>query len=137
MVQWPGARILRRQELDAFLAQALSPKLYEPDQLQELKVTNTSFLVLEPCSGVKGQLTSPGRWGHQTSNAQEENLRAFRAKEISFPAIEMVKSTFVWYFPLYTNGCFIRVFHIMKWTCLLFQVGIPNPGREGLVLRIS
>lgn len=38
MVQWPGARILRRQELDAFLAQALSPKLYEPDQLQELKV---------------------------------------------------------------------------------------------------
>lgn len=40
MVQWPGARILRRQELDAFLAQALSPKLYEPDQLQELKVTD-------------------------------------------------------------------------------------------------
>jgi len=38
MVQWPGARILRRQELDAFLAQALSPKLYEPDQLQELKI---------------------------------------------------------------------------------------------------
>lgn len=38
MVQWPGVRILRRQELDAFLAQALSPKLYEPDQLQELKV---------------------------------------------------------------------------------------------------
>lgn len=63
MVQWPGARILRRQELDAFLAQALSPKLYEPDQLQELKVTDTSFLILlilEPCSGVKGQLTSPG-----------------------------------------------------------------------------
>lgn len=40
MVQWPGVRILRRQELDAFLAQALSPKLYEPDQLQELKVTS-------------------------------------------------------------------------------------------------
>ncbi|EPY86655.1 hypothetical protein CB1_000303013 [Camelus ferus] len=40
MVQWPGARILRRQELDAFLAQALSPKLYEPDQLQELKIEN-------------------------------------------------------------------------------------------------
>ncbi|KAF7249853.1 Constitutive coactivator of PPAR-gamma-like protein 1, partial [Varanus komodoensis] len=38
MVQWPGVRILRRQELDAFLAQALSPKLYEPDQLQELKL---------------------------------------------------------------------------------------------------
>lgn len=38
MVQWPGARIVRRHELDAFLAQALSPKLYEPDQLQELKV---------------------------------------------------------------------------------------------------
>ncbi|XP_040264399.1 constitutive coactivator of PPAR-gamma-like protein 1 [Bufo bufo] len=40
MVQWPGIRILRRQELDAFLAQALSPKLYEPDQLQELKIDN-------------------------------------------------------------------------------------------------
>uniref|UniRef100_G3U8A9 Family with sequence similarity 120 member A n=1 Tax=Loxodonta africana TaxID=9785 RepID=G3U8A9_LOXAF len=40
MVQWPGMRILRRQELDAFLAQALSPKLYEPDQLQELKIEN-------------------------------------------------------------------------------------------------
>ncbi|XP_005993068.1 constitutive coactivator of PPAR-gamma-like protein 1 isoform X1 [Latimeria chalumnae] len=40
MVHWPGIRILRRQELDAFLAQALSPKLYEPDQLQELKIEN-------------------------------------------------------------------------------------------------
>ncbi|KAL7986066.1 hypothetical protein Chor_011232 [Crotalus horridus] len=40
MVQWHGVRILRRQELDAFLAQALSPKLYEPDQLQELKIEN-------------------------------------------------------------------------------------------------
>ncbi|XP_063796809.1 constitutive coactivator of PPAR-gamma-like protein 1 [Pseudophryne corroboree] len=40
IVQWPGIRILRRQELDAFLAQALSPKLYEPDQLQELKIDN-------------------------------------------------------------------------------------------------
>ncbi|KAH0502929.1 Constitutive coactivator of PPAR-gamma-like protein 1 [Microtus ochrogaster] len=40
MVQWPRARILRRQELDAFLAQALSPKLYELDQLQELKIEN-------------------------------------------------------------------------------------------------
>eukprot|EP00062_Callorhinchus_milii_P017646 gi/632970255/ref/XP_007901547.1/ PREDICTED: constitutive coactivator of PPAR-gamma-like protein 1 [Callorhinchus milii] len=38
MLQWPGVRILRRHELDAFLAQALSPKLYEPDQLQELKI---------------------------------------------------------------------------------------------------
>ncbi|XP_028980570.2 constitutive coactivator of PPAR-gamma-like protein 1 homolog isoform X2 [Esox lucius] len=40
MLQWPGLRILRRNELDAFLAQALSPKLYEPDQLQELKIDN-------------------------------------------------------------------------------------------------
>ncbi|PIO31481.1 hypothetical protein AB205_0132900 [Aquarana catesbeiana] len=40
MVQWPGIRILRRQELDAFLSQALSPKLYEPEQLQELKIEN-------------------------------------------------------------------------------------------------
>ncbi|XP_069795864.1 constitutive coactivator of PPAR-gamma-like protein 1 isoform X2 [Narcine bancroftii] len=38
LLQWPGMRILRRHELDAFLAQALSPKLYEPDQLQELKI---------------------------------------------------------------------------------------------------
>uniref|UniRef100_A0A8C2JZV8 Family with sequence similarity 120A n=1 Tax=Cyprinus carpio TaxID=7962 RepID=A0A8C2JZV8_CYPCA len=40
MLQWPGVRILRRNELDAFLAQALSPKLYEPDQLQDLKIDN-------------------------------------------------------------------------------------------------
>ncbi|XP_063071846.1 constitutive coactivator of PPAR-gamma-like protein 1 homolog isoform X2 [Engraulis encrasicolus] len=40
MLQWPGVRLLRRNELDAFLAQALSPKLYEPDQLQELKIDN-------------------------------------------------------------------------------------------------
>lgn len=40
MFHWPGVRILRRNELDAFLAQALSPKLYEPEQLQELKIDN-------------------------------------------------------------------------------------------------
>ncbi|XP_043934065.1 constitutive coactivator of PPAR-gamma-like protein 1 isoform X2 [Protopterus annectens] len=40
MVQWQGIRILRRQELDAFIAQAVSPKLFEPDQLQELKIEN-------------------------------------------------------------------------------------------------
>lgn len=39
MMQWPGGRILQRHELDAFLAQAVSSQLYEPDQLQELKVT--------------------------------------------------------------------------------------------------
>uniref|UniRef100_A0A3Q2Y4L7 Family with sequence similarity 120 member C n=1 Tax=Hippocampus comes TaxID=109280 RepID=A0A3Q2Y4L7_HIPCM len=38
MMQWPGGRILQRNELDAFLAQAVSNQLYEPDQLQELKV---------------------------------------------------------------------------------------------------
>ncbi|XP_069769170.1 constitutive coactivator of PPAR-gamma-like protein 2 [Narcine bancroftii] len=38
MMQWPGSRILHRYELDAFLAQAVSSKLYEPDQLQELKI---------------------------------------------------------------------------------------------------
>uniref|UniRef100_A0A8C4QKW0 Family with sequence similarity 120 member C n=1 Tax=Eptatretus burgeri TaxID=7764 RepID=A0A8C4QKW0_EPTBU len=38
MLQWPGGRILRRQELDAFLAQAVSPMLYKPEQLQELKI---------------------------------------------------------------------------------------------------
>lgn len=51
MVQWPGTRILRRQELDAFLAQALSPKLYEPDQLQELKVPSD-----QPCFLILGSL---------------------------------------------------------------------------------
>ncbi|XP_072285275.1 constitutive coactivator of PPAR-gamma-like protein 2 isoform X2 [Pyxicephalus adspersus] len=38
MMQWPGERILLRHELDAFLAQAVSAQLYEPDQLQELKI---------------------------------------------------------------------------------------------------
>uniref|UniRef100_A0A3B3RR87 Family with sequence similarity 120 member C n=1 Tax=Paramormyrops kingsleyae TaxID=1676925 RepID=A0A3B3RR87_9TELE len=38
MMQWPGGRILQRHELDAFLAQAVSRQLYEPDQLQELKL---------------------------------------------------------------------------------------------------
>lgn len=38
MLQWPGMRVLHRNELDAFLAQALSPKLYETGQLQELKI---------------------------------------------------------------------------------------------------
>ncbi|XP_042201449.1 constitutive coactivator of PPAR-gamma-like protein 1 homolog isoform X2 [Callorhinchus milii] len=38
MMHWPGGRILHRQELDAFLAQAVSSKLYEPDLLQELKI---------------------------------------------------------------------------------------------------
>lgn len=50
MLQWPGVRILRRNELDAFLAQALSPKLYEPDQLQELKVIVWRLLYVE-CPG--------------------------------------------------------------------------------------
>ncbi|KAM5146724.1 constitutive coactivator of PPAR-gamma-like protein 2 isoform 2-T2 [Mantella aurantiaca] len=38
MMQWPGGRILLRHELDAFLSQAVSAQLYEPDQLQELKI---------------------------------------------------------------------------------------------------
>ncbi|XP_077185670.1 constitutive coactivator of PPAR-gamma-like protein 2 [Paroedura picta] len=38
MIQWPGSRILYRHELDAFLSQAVSAQLYEPDQLQELKI---------------------------------------------------------------------------------------------------
>lgn len=38
MIQWPGGRILHRHELDTFLAQAVSTQLYEPDQLQELKI---------------------------------------------------------------------------------------------------
>lgn len=42
MMQWPGGRILQRHELDAFLAQAVSNQLYEPDQLQELKASHVS-----------------------------------------------------------------------------------------------
>lgn len=38
MLHWPGIRVLRRCELDAFLAQALSPNLYEPEKQQELKI---------------------------------------------------------------------------------------------------
>ncbi|XP_078468445.1 constitutive coactivator of PPAR-gamma-like protein 1 isoform X2 [Lampetra planeri] len=38
MLQCPGGRILRRHELDAFLAQAVSPVLYKPEQLQEIKI---------------------------------------------------------------------------------------------------
>lgn len=45
MMQWPGGRILQRHELDAFLAQAVSSQLYEPDQLQELKVRPHSLIV--------------------------------------------------------------------------------------------
>lgn len=44
MMQWPGGRIIQRHELDAFLAQAISSQLYEPDQLQELKVTSRFFI---------------------------------------------------------------------------------------------
>lgn len=47
-MQWPGGRILQRHELDAFLAQAVSSQLYEPDQLQELKVG--SRVRLQACS---------------------------------------------------------------------------------------
>lgn len=53
-MQWPGGRILQRHELDAFLAQAVSNQLYEPDQLQELKVS--------PCS--RRLLEAPGRAAH-------------------------------------------------------------------------
>ncbi|KAJ8257444.1 hypothetical protein GJAV_G00185660 [Gymnothorax javanicus] len=38
MMQWPGGRILQRNELDAFLAQAVSSQLYETEKLQEHKV---------------------------------------------------------------------------------------------------
>lgn len=45
-MQWPGGRILQRHELDAFLAQAVSNQLYEPDQLQELKASHVSLTVI-------------------------------------------------------------------------------------------
>lgn len=55
-MQWPGGRILQRHELDAFLAQAVSNQLYEPDQLQELKVSPTSGHVLFcPFSGTSSR----------------------------------------------------------------------------------
>lgn len=79
MVQWPGARILRRQELDAFLAQALSPKLYEPDQLQELKVR----VSLSPWRGGPGD--TAGRTGQHAAGV---SLGAF-------PLVEMVESALV------------------------------------------
>lgn len=47
MMQWPGGRILQRHELDAFLAQAVSSQLYEPDQLQELKVRPSSWAPID------------------------------------------------------------------------------------------
>ncbi len=47
MMQWPGGRILLRHELDAFLAQAVSNQLYEPDQLQELKVMHFLLTVTQ------------------------------------------------------------------------------------------
>lgn len=47
IMQWPGGRILQRHELDAFLAQAVSNQLYEPDQLQELKVLPSSHHILK------------------------------------------------------------------------------------------
>ncbi len=67
MLQWPGVRILRRNELDAFLAQALSPKLYEPDQLQDLKVIyveNEAWGVSReyPQTHIKGPFTSRHMW---------------------------------------------------------------------------
>lgn len=46
-MQWPGGRILQRHELDAFLAQAVSNQLYEPDQLQELKVSPSFIHVIK------------------------------------------------------------------------------------------
>uniref|UniRef100_A0A8C7F5V7 Family with sequence similarity 120 member C n=1 Tax=Oncorhynchus kisutch TaxID=8019 RepID=A0A8C7F5V7_ONCKI len=51
MMQWPGGGILQRHELDAFLAQAVSNQLYEPDQLQELKVQHPYYLTIPfPCT---------------------------------------------------------------------------------------
>lgn len=47
IMQWPGGRILQRHELDAFLAQAVSNQLYEPDQLQELKVLPSSCHIIK------------------------------------------------------------------------------------------
>lgn len=128
-MQWPGARILRRQELDAFLAQALSPKLYEPDQLQELKVTDASLPVLEPCSALLGRLGALGGPVHPASGAAGAALGAFRARGASFPAPETVRPTRVhqWALCLFSR----------QEVCLpLVSGGDPTP-REGSALGIS
>jgi len=48
---------LRRNELDAFLAQALSPKLYEAELLQDLKVIAWAEPV--PCEECPGNDPAP------------------------------------------------------------------------------
>lgn len=83
MLQWPGVRILRRNELDAFLAQALSPKLYEPDQLQDLKVIYVENVAWGasreyPQTHIKGLFKSR----HMHLNDMEEKY-SHRAKFIS------------------------------------------------------
>lgn len=89
MVQWPGARILRRQELDAFLAQALSPKLYEPDQLQELKVpislVSLSREGLALDFGVTLLTLARQLFGHQTNGTNVISVQAFKARGMEIP----------------------------------------------------
>uniref|UniRef100_A0AAZ3QDM5 Constitutive coactivator of PPAR-gamma-like protein 2 n=1 Tax=Oncorhynchus tshawytscha TaxID=74940 RepID=A0AAZ3QDM5_ONCTS len=61
MMQWPGGGILQRHELDAFLAQAVSNQLYEPDQLQELKVQHPYYHTITfPCWSAHARSTPPG-----------------------------------------------------------------------------
>uniref|UniRef100_A0A803TWF1 Family with sequence similarity 120 member C n=1 Tax=Anolis carolinensis TaxID=28377 RepID=A0A803TWF1_ANOCA len=59
MIQWPGGRILHRHELDAFLAQAVSAQLYEPDQLQELKVSKVEKMRQSILEGINLNRQAP------------------------------------------------------------------------------
>ena len=44
ILSWPGGQILRKQELDAFLATAFSPDLTNAHYLQDLQVNINSSL---------------------------------------------------------------------------------------------
>lgn len=98
MVQWPGARILRRQELDAFLAQALSPKLYEPDQLQELKVIDKPHSLSWEAllrSGVRRAGLTGQRRSECQARKPSRGLGSLRGRSVSIPVTEAVKSASV------------------------------------------
>ncbi|MEQ2217927.1 hypothetical protein XENOCAPTIV_026314 [Xenoophorus captivus] len=64
MMQWPGGRILQRHELDAFLAQAVSSQLYEPDQLQELKLASLFMAGIDTALFINDVCGQPLPWEH-------------------------------------------------------------------------
>jgi len=44
MLVCPGQRVLRRHELEAFLAAAVSPLLHDVEMMQEMKVGDTHVI---------------------------------------------------------------------------------------------